>query len=163
MPAVLSRIGVDLQPVDVRDDDAIAWLRACIWPEHISRVRLFTHAVEIARADPPRVVQGDFLEALPDLIAGAPHEAAVCVFHTAALAYVPREQRERFADLVAGAGRVREVYWVAAEGPRILAGIFPEAEITGPEGGYALVTGRAGHDAAWVGEAAYHGRWLRWR
>jgi hypothetical protein len=51
----------------------------------------------------------------------------------------------------------------AGEGPRILAGMFPEAEISGPEGGYALVAGRAGHDARWVGEAAYHGRWLRWR
>jgi len=163
MPTVVSRVGVDLQPVDVRDFDAIAWLRACIWPEHAARVQLFTRAVEIARADPPRVIRGDFVEMLPGLIESAPQDAAVCVFHTAALAYVPREQREHLADLMAEAGGAREVYWVAGEGPRILAAMFPEAGITGPEGGYALVVGRAGRDAAWVGEAAYHGRWLRWR
>ncbi len=163
MPKVSYRVGVDLQPVDVRDDDAIEWLRACIWPEHTTRVELFTRAVKIARTDPARVVRGDFIEALPDLIEGAPQDAAVCVFHTAALAYVSWQRRALFAQSMAEAGRAREVYWVAGEGPRILAGMFPEAGIAGLEGSYALVAGRAGHDAAWVGEAAYHGRWLRWR
>src|SRR4029077_14773448 len=69
MPRVASRIGVDIKPVDVRDDDAIAWLRACIWPEHAARVDLFTRAVEIARSDPPEIVQGEILETLPRLIA----------------------------------------------------------------------------------------------
>jgi hypothetical protein len=163
MPPVVSRVGIDLQPVDVNDDDAIAWLRACIWPEHAARVALFERAVEIARADPPRVVHGNFLETLPDLLVEVPDDVAVCVFHTAALAYLDRDERARFGELMAEAGRAREVYWVAGEGPRMLAGLFPEAGITGPNGGYALVTGRAGHDASWMGEAAYHGRWLRWR
>lgn len=162
MPQVASRIGVDLQPVDVRDDEAIAWLRACIWPEHASRVELFTRAVEIAREDPPEVVQGEILETLPQLISAVPPDVPVCVFHTATLAYMNREKRERFAALIAEAGRAREVWWVAGEGPHILAQLFPEAAVTGPEDGYALTVARAGHQATWVGEAAYHGTWVRW-
>jgi len=93
MPAVASRIGVDIQPVDVRDDEAIAWLRACIWPEHAARVDLFMRAVAIARADPPKIVQGEILETLPRLIAAVPEGVAVCVFHTATLAYLSRAPR----------------------------------------------------------------------
>jgi hypothetical protein len=163
MPVVVSRVGIDLQPVEVNNDDAIAWLRACIWPEHAARVELFTRAVEIARADPPRVVQGNVLTLLPETITAVPEDVAVCVFHTATLAYFDREERASFGELMAEAGRARDVYWVAAEGPRILAGLFPDAGITGQSDGYALVTGRAGHHAHWVGEAAYHGRWVRWR
>jgi hypothetical protein len=109
------------------------------------------------------VVRGDFLETLPGLLTEAPEGAAVCVFHTAALAYLQHDERARFGQLMAEAGRAREVYWVAGEGARILAALSPEEAITGPPDGYTLVAGRAGHDARWVGEAAYHGRWLRWR
>jgi len=163
MPPVASRVGVDIQPVDIRNDEAIAWLRACIWPEHGERVDLFARAVEIARTDPPEIVRGEIFEALPGLIAAVPRGLPVCVFHTATLAYMTPEERARFAELMAEAGRAREVWWVSGEGPRIQAGLFPEAGITGPHDGYALVVAHAGHEATWVGEAAYHGRWLRWR
>ena len=163
MPAVASRIGIDLQPVDVGDADAIAWLRACIWPEHIARLELFERAVEEARRDPPEIVRGAILETLPRYISAVPEDTPVCVFHTATLAYMNRDERARFGALMAEAGSGRDVYWVAGEGPHILAGLFPEAGITGPDNGYALVVAHAGRDAAWVGESAYHGRWLRWR
>ena len=160
---VASRIGIDLQPVDVGDVDAIAWLRACIWPEHIARLELFERAVEEARRDPPEIVRGAILETLPRYISAVPEDTPVCVFHTATLAYMNRDERARFGALMAEAGSGRDVYWVAGEGPHILAGLFPEAGITGPDNGYALVVAHAGRDAAWVGESAYHGRWLRWR
>ena len=33
---VAFRIGVDRDPVDLADDEEISWMRACIWPEHLS-------------------------------------------------------------------------------------------------------------------------------
>ena len=60
------------------------------------------------------------------------------------------------------AARARELYWVAAEGPRILQQLFPDAEVPLREDGYGLVVARAGDDARWVGAAAYHGRWVDW-
>ena len=71
---------------------------------------------------------------------------------------------KRFAEEIGESlGSVRRFRWVAGEGPHILARLFPDAGITGPDNGYALVVAHAGRDAAWVGESAYHGRWLRWR
>jgi hypothetical protein len=33
-PEVVSRVGFDIAPLDVRDEDAARWLRACVWPSH---------------------------------------------------------------------------------------------------------------------------------
>ncbi len=36
-PAVVGRVGVDVVPIDVRDEDQTSWLRALVWPEHRER------------------------------------------------------------------------------------------------------------------------------
>jgi hypothetical protein len=47
VPEVGYRIGIDLHPVNVNDEDAVQWVRALIWPEHSERARVFTQAVTI--------------------------------------------------------------------------------------------------------------------
>ena len=50
---VARRAGVDLNPLDVADADAMAWLANLVWPEDDARRAQLRHAVEVARADPP--------------------------------------------------------------------------------------------------------------
>jgi hypothetical protein len=116
--AVAWRAGLDLEPVDVDDDDQVAWLEALVWPGEGERARLLCEALAVARTDPPRVVAGDLRRDLPALAAEAPADATLVVFHTAVLAYVadPAERRA-FADTVRALGAV----WVANEGPGVLA------------------------------------------
>ncbi|HKA04248.1 MAG TPA: DUF2332 domain-containing protein, partial [Acidimicrobiales bacterium] len=64
MPAVVWRRGLDRSPVDVTDDDAVRWLRACIWPEQTWRRELFDRAVAEARWQPPEIVRGDAVDDL---------------------------------------------------------------------------------------------------
>ncbi len=49
------RGGIDLNPVDVTDAAAVAWLETCIWPEQQERRARLRAAVEIARVEPPRI------------------------------------------------------------------------------------------------------------
>ncbi len=81
-PAVLGRVGVDLAPIDVRDEDQTSWLRALVWPEHRERAALLASALALAQRTPPRVVRGDALACLPELLREARRDAAVCVTHT---------------------------------------------------------------------------------
>ena len=37
LPEVVWRGGIDLNPLDVRDDDAMRWLQTLVWPEHDDR------------------------------------------------------------------------------------------------------------------------------
>lgn len=116
VPEVAWRAGIDLAPVDVLDADACRWLETLVWPEHDDRRERLRHALAVARLDPPRIVAGDLIEALPALTAEAPAEATLVVLHSAVLAYLDDEARSTFLDLV---GQVPG-HWISNEGARVL-------------------------------------------
>lgn len=119
LPEVVWRAGIDLDPVDVRDESATRWLEALVWPGKGDRLGRLRAAVEIARQDPPRVLKGDLRADLGEVISDVPGDATLVVFHSAVLAYVPSADRERFAAEVAGFGAV----WIANEGARVLPAV----------------------------------------
>jgi hypothetical protein len=113
------RAGLDLEPIDLHDQDRVRWLEALVWPGEGRRLELLRAAIEVARADPPRVLRGDLRSDLPELAAQAPSAATLVVFHTAVLAYVPDpDDRRAFAETVRELGAV----WIANEAPGLQAG-----------------------------------------
>lgn len=122
---VVWRAGIDLNPLDVTDEDAMRWLETQVWPEQEERRDRLRAAVEIARGDPPRLVRGDLVEELPGLMGQAPPDAVLVVFHSAVIAYLEGPERERFADLMAGLVAQGRCHWVSNEGPRVLPGLVP--------------------------------------
>jgi hypothetical protein len=167
---VVWRIGLDLNPLDVRDPDTRAWLRALVWPEHRDRLELLDAALAVARHDPPLVVRGDLVSDLADVAAAAPRDAALTVTSTWVLAYLEPERRRAFvASLARLAGAAHRTVWlVAGEGEAVLASL--EVGIGRmPEDGYGASTlslhrfepdGRRAH--VLLARAHPHGRWIRW-
>ena len=156
LPEVIWRCGIDLAPVDLGDPDAVRWLECCVWPDQPERLARLRAAARVARADPPTVVRGDLLELVGPVVAEAPADATVVVFHAAALVYVPEPGRRRFAELMARLPAV----WISAEGP----GVVP-ALAAGPGPGQAperavFLLGRGPRRL--VGLADPHGAWLQW-
>ena len=123
VPEIVWRSGIDLNPLDVTDAEHVAWLEALIWPEHEDRRVRLRAAVGIARADPPRLVRGDLNDEVEALVATAPEEATVVVFHTAVLAYLDEPARERFAATMARLAERRGVRWLANEGRTVVPGV----------------------------------------
>ena len=154
IPEVAWRTGVDLNPLDVRDDDEMRWLRTLVWPEHDDRRSRLAAAVELARADPPPLVRGDLLVELPALVAAAPEGATPVVFHSAVLAYPCDDDRRRFVDLVTSLRCV----WVSNEGPAVVPGIrgVPDRQ---PRWGAPFVLAIDGQAVAWT---EGHGRAVDW-
>lgn len=111
IPQVVWRAGIDINPLDVADEDEMRWLRALVWPEQDERRARLDAAIEVARADPPRIVDGDLNEALAGMIAEAPQDATLVVFHSAVLAYLPRSERTAFAATV----RASRARWISNE------------------------------------------------
>ncbi len=87
MPLIAERVGVDLAPVDVRDDTAARWLLACVWPDEADRVARVRAAIALAREDPPMVVRGDALALLASLVGEANDAVHPVIWHSWALAY----------------------------------------------------------------------------
>ena len=156
LPDVRARLGVDLNPLDVADPDVLAWLRALVWPgpHAADRLARLDAAAEVARSDPPRILAGDLVERLPDVLALVPAGCTPVVFHTAVLIYLPRARRQQFTDLVRSLG----VPWIAQEAP----GALPDVAAALPAGEEAhgrFLLSRDGAPLAWT---APHGGGIAW-
>jgi hypothetical protein len=148
---IVWRAGLDLAPVDVHDPGAVAWLDALVWPgeEHL-REQLHA-ALALARVEPVPIRRGDLATDLPALLAEAPPDVTLVVFHSAVLPYVPDAARAAFAATV----RSSRAVWLANEAPSRIPGLA--GRVVGPVGTFLLC--RDGRPLAW---ADPHGSWIEW-
>ncbi len=151
-PAVSERVGLDLNPIDIRDDDAVRWLRALVWPDQPHRMRRLETAIILAQQKPPRLIAGDALARLPDLLAAAPLDTAVCVYHSFVLNQISQESRDQYYNLLADYSHRCDLYDVALEW---IGTPTPEIVLRAFHGGDVRETLLAACEP--------HGRWLDWR
>jgi hypothetical protein len=167
LPAIAARVGIDLDPVDVTDDDDVRWQLACVWPDtgRLARTRL---ALEAARNEPPRIVTGDAIRRVGEVVLGLPSDVSPVVLTTWAAAYLSVAQRVAFRDAIAEASRERPVAWVSGEGMGVIdlfAGIEARPDAQGLEPSVlGLVVFRDGvADARFLAFVHPHGNRIDWR
>jgi hypothetical protein len=143
-PHVRGRVGIDRAPIDVTTEESARLLRSFVWPDQHWRLELLEAAIDALRRDPPELMRGDFVEALPELLAQRRPDGLTVVFETAVLGYLDAAGRERVHEVLALAG---------ADGPL--------AFVSNPIHGMNL--------QVWPGGAAdlvacvdFHGAWLEW-
>lgn len=150
VPRVAFRIGIDLDPKDVLDDDAMLWLRALVWPEHVERARHMEQAIALARQHPPLVVQGDALEMVPRTLDSIAREMPVLLFHSFVLNQFSSEARARYAELLTEHSVGRRLFDLALE----------PSEWPAP---LVLTTYQDGRASEQTLAACDHlGRWMEW-
>ncbi|WP_026129002.1 DUF2332 domain-containing protein [Nocardiopsis prasina] len=154
VPDVVWRAGLDLNPLDAGDEGDVRWLESLVWPgEHRrERVERLRAAASVVAADPPVMVAGDLVEALPELAARAPEGATLVVLHSAVAAYLSEGGRADLERLMGGLPG----HWVSNEGWRV----FPEWEGARPPVGNDFTLAVDGRVVAYTGE---HGQSLAWR
>jgi hypothetical protein len=150
---VRSRVGVDLDPPDLGDADAVRFLQAFVWPGQHDRLERLEAAVAVWREDPPEIVVGDMLEELPGLLARRSGDALLLLWQSAALNYLPRDRQERVRELLDEAGREGPLAlvetWQPLDGSHDYYGLFVQLW---PEG-----------ERVEVAYSDFHGAWLDWR
>jgi len=120
LPQVVWRRGLDVSPINVRDEDAVRWLLACVWPDQRERRHRLEAAIDLAKANPPAVSAGDLVDDLPAVLAEAPDDVQLIVFHSAVLNYLNPDRRRAFADVLACASKRREIVWLSNEAPGVI-------------------------------------------
>ena len=153
LPNVAWRAGLDLNPLDVRSPDDRRWLEALVWPEQRTRFDTLHSALELAAADPPRIVRGDLTHDTAALAGQAPAAATLVVFHSAVLAYLDDAGRAAFAGQLRDIAATRPVVWLANEAPGVVV------DIEAPAGPVPFVLSRDGVPIAFTGP---HGQSLDW-
>ena len=151
LPEIAWRAGLDLNPLDVTSDDDMRWLSCLVWPGEGDRAERLAAAIATARRSPAPVYRGDLLTDLPALAAQAPPDATLVVYHSAVLAYVAPEDRERFAGTVRGLGAA----WFSNEAP----GVVPGVPLRDRDDG-TFVLARDGYKV--LARTDGHGDWVQW-
>lgn len=156
VPQIAWRAGIDRNPLDPEDPHDVAWLKALVWPGEEAREQRLTSALRLVAGREVLTVAGDIIDALPGVVAAAPSSATVVVLHSATLAYLPRDKRERYLALLTDLG----VHWVTNEGAKVVPAVreaLPEGFEDDPRPCFVLALD--GEPLARVGS---HGQWLEW-
>jgi hypothetical protein len=151
-PTVRARIGIDRAPIDVTSEHGARLLRAFVWAGQDERLRRLDQAIEALRADPPELVRGDYVQALPDVLAGLPSDGLTVVFQTASFGYIGDEGRARVRSVLEETGKERQLAFISTGKPRA-----PEEHCWG----LRLVYWPGG-EREFAGHADFHGSWLQW-
>ncbi len=158
-PVVRRRRGIDLHPVDVTTEHGSRLLRCFVWADQLERLERLRRAIEVARAQPPELIQDDYVELLPELLADRDPGSLTVVFQIASLPYL-------------GEGRRRELYATLAEAGR--AGPLAFLNATRPDPGWRGDDGYGLELQLWPGSRSgkverrylahldFHGEWLAW-
>ena len=114
LPRIAARVGVDLDPVDLQDPAARAWLQACTPPE-VSALSRLAAAMNIARRNPEPVIAGDVLDVLPGVLGSIPRQQHVIVVDAYMAVFLPADRRARLAGILGQAGLGRPVTWLSLD------------------------------------------------
>ena len=115
LPAVKRRLGLELNPVDLSNQDDRDWLRALVFPTDVGRLNRLERAMALFANASPEIRHGDALDLLPDALAEATPDVTLCVYHTIVLYQFSREQKEALESLLTVAGLRRPLFRLSFE------------------------------------------------
>lgn len=99
-PRIVAREGCDAAPLDPRDPEDRLTALSYIWPDEPARLARVRAALEIARADPPRVVARRAEDWLPEVLADAPAGRLTVVWQSLVRQYVEPEAWDRIEHTI---------------------------------------------------------------
>jgi hypothetical protein len=140
-PKVRRRVGIDREPIDVTMRAGVLILKCFVWGDQTERLARLDAAIEVVRANPPELVEGDIADQLPRVLGDRPS----LVFQTAVFPYVSDETRAGVREALS---RNRApLAFVTAGRPR-----------DGEAWGMRIERYPGGRE--FVGHADFHGAWL---
>lgn len=156
LPPVVDRRGVDLHPLDLRDDAVLLRGLAYVWPDQTDRLERYRAAVRLLRASEVRVEAGSAPDWLGEVLARPTPGATTIVFHSIMWQYMPPEVRTASEAAIREAGAR-----ASADAPLAWLRFEPSGDGDGFELTLDLWPDGEGRERlAWLHP---HGRWVDWQ
>ena len=144
---VLSRTGLDLNPLDPADHSARRWLDALIWPEHLERRARLRSALEMVSDLDIEMISGNALETLPGALDRLPAREPAVVMSSFTLNQFDAAGRDRLESIVVTARTARPVHRVSMEA---LNKADDWAQLVVDDGSGTMVVGQAHPHGEWI-------------
>jgi len=113
--SILSRTGLDLNPVDPIDPEERRWLQSLIWPEQHDRRERLKAALELVADVPIRFIAGDARVTLADVLALLPNGDPAVVMNSFSFNQFDEPGRAAIEGIVDSARGERPVFRVSWE------------------------------------------------
>ncbi len=152
---IASRLGCDLNPLDVTSADDRLRLMSYVWADQPDRMQRLDAALMLAVGNPPPVERADALEWLPRELVKPPTGAVRVVYHSIAWQYLPAALRARGEATIAEAGK-------RATKDSPLARLQMEAD-DNPDGATISLQIWPTGESRELGRVDFHGRWVKWK
>jgi hypothetical protein len=169
--SVAAKVGLDRWPVDLTDEEQLAWLEACVWADQPERIRLLNQAAAAQLKDRPEFVTGDLVDDLAAAADRIPAELPLVVFNSHVLPYVSAQRRADFVAALRELAARRPLWWISQEayeaGLNLVLPDRPDLAFTPagrtPSGTLGLVRWVDGRpDAVALARTAFHGERIVW-
>lgn len=144
---VLTRIGLDLNPLDPGAPEDRMWLDALIWPEQSDRRERLRQAFQVQETVDVDLVAGDAIDTLAPALRQLAGSDPVVVMHSFALNQLDQEQRAVIDETMRAARTDRTVWRVSME---LLDWGEDAPALTIDDGSGPVVVGRAQPHGEWL-------------
>ncbi len=155
---IRERRGIDLAPVDVATGDGSLLLHSFLWPGVTERAVRLDAAIGTFLESPtrPELLQGDYVDVLPGLLARRSQDTLTVVFQTASTGYLDQERYDALlASLDEAGADGRPLAWVSSRRRE-------EKEFEDDSFGWELELRIWPAPARLVALVDYHGNWIDW-
>ena len=158
------RIGLDRNILDPSNSDDARWILACVWPD-TGRLERTRNALALAAKFPSELIEGEALETLPLLFSSL--EGPIVITTTWVVAYMNTEYRTHFSAALSAASQKRDIYWISAEAPGVVAHLpdIVSPKVEGPPPsvvGFVKFSKGQVSAARVLAHAHSHGTWIWW-
>lgn len=109
-PVISTRIGMDLNTIDVKNEAEYEWLQALIWPEHTERQATLDKAAAIIRQLELELLEGDAIEQIQTVCQKIPLDQIIVVFHTHVANQFPNDTKEKLLEILKLISNKRPLY-----------------------------------------------------
>jgi hypothetical protein len=161
MPSVLTRVGIDPNPLLLANEDDRRWLKACLWPEQRRRHDRFDAIVAAMPSWPAlTVLRGRAMERMNDAFELVDESVLTIIMNTWTAFYFTDDEREEYFAEVSRRCANDNVAWLSVESTMVK---WPHVEIDEQarhrSASQIVVAHSRGSAVRW-GWCHAHGRWL---
>lgn len=123
-----ARAACDIDPLDIRDPNEAARLKAYVWPDQPDRLARLDAAIALALESGTCVEQANAADWLETRLTDLPDGQVTVVYHSVFLQYPPRDERARIMDAIRSAGARATpdapLAWLCYEPEQLFGGAF---------------------------------------
>ena len=149
---IATRIGIDLNPLDLKKEDEKLWALSLIWPDQLSRIERLQQAIAISSRFKLDLRKGSALDLIHSVLQEVPAGQSVCVMHSFVLNQFPAELRAQFEEQLKLASKKREFWRISCEW---LETEFSELVLEHFAGGEKTSRQK-------LADVHHHGEWINW-